>query len=91
MELTTENIQELNRDLIEIISSLKALENCGEKLIMDSDDVAKMFGWSKRTAQEFMHRPDFPRIEIGKKTQVNRLALVKYTMQQLVREEQSHV
>ncbi len=87
MELTTENIQELNRDLIEIISSLKALEDCGEKLIMDSDDVAKMFGWSKLTAQEFMNRPDFPLIKIGRKLQVNRLALVKYTMQQLVREE----
>ena len=54
---------------------------------MDSDDVAEMFGWSKQTAQEFMSRPDFPLIKIGKKLQVNRLALVKYTMQKTVREE----
>ena len=47
MELTTDNIQELNRDLIEIISSIKTLEDCGDKLIMDSDDVAEMFGWSR--------------------------------------------
>lgn len=87
MELTTDNIQEINRDLIEIISSIKAIEDCGEKLIMDSDDVAEMFGWSKLTAQEFMNRPDFPLIKIGKKLQVNRLALVKYTMKKIVREE----
>lgn len=87
MELTTENIQELNRDLIEIISSLKALEEYEGRLIMDSDDVAKMFGWSKSAAQELMNRPDFPVIKIGKKLQVNRLALVKYTMQKIVREE----
>lgn len=87
MELTTENIQELNRDLIEIISSLKALEEYDEKLIMDSDDVAEMFGWGKSAAQELMNRPDFPVIKIGKKLQVNRLALVKYTMQKIVREE----
>lgn len=91
MELTTDNIQELNRNLIEIISSIKALEDCGENLIMDSDDVAEMFGWSKQTAQEFMSRPDFPLIKIGKKLQVNRLALIKYTMRKTVREERSHV
>ena len=91
MELTTDNIQELNRDIIEIISSIKALEDCGEGLIMDSDDVAEMFGWSKQTAQEFMSRPDFPLIKIGRKLQVNRLALFKYTMQKTVREERSHV
>ena len=86
MDLTTDNIQELNRDLIEIISSLKALEDCGDKLIMDSDDVAKMFGWSKMTAQEFMNRPDFPLIKVGRKLQVNRLALIKYTMKRVIRE-----
>lgn len=86
MELTTNNIQEINRELIEIISSLKALEDCGDKLIMDSDDVAKMFGWSKMTAQEFMNRPDFPLIKVGRKLQVNRLALIKYTMKRVIRE-----
>lgn len=83
MELTTENIQDLNRELLNIIAAVKEIETCGDNLIMDADDVAKMFGWGTAVTREFMNRPDFPLIKIGKKLQVNRLALVKYTMNRI--------
>lgn len=83
MELTTENIQDLNRELLDIIAAVKEIETCGDNLIMDADDVAKMFGWGTTATKEFMNRPDFPLIKIGKKLQVNRLALIKYTMNRI--------
>lgn len=84
MELTTDNIFEISRELDKICLALDRLEQSGEKLIIGIDDIIKMTGWSRNTTRNFMNRPDFPLIHIGKELQVNKIAFILYTMQRLV-------
>lgn len=84
MELTTENISEVSRELQEIATALAVLEANNDKLIIGVDEIMKMTGWSRATVRRFMNRPDFPLIKQSKELQVNKLALVKYTMQRIV-------
>ena len=84
MELSTENLQEISREIQDIATAITSLEACGNKLIIGIEDIMEMTGWSKNTVRQFMHRPDFPLIKVGKDLQVNKIAFVKYTMQKLV-------
>lgn len=45
-------------------------ENQNEIKLLNTDDVARITGWSKVTVQKVMDQPDFPVIKIGKENQV---------------------
>lgn len=83
MELSTENLKNISQELQDITTALKALEASGDKLIIGIEDIMEMTGWSRETVRQFMHRPDFPLIKIGRDLQVNKIAFVHYTMQRL--------
>lgn len=84
MELSTENLKEVQHDLREIANCLELLEKKKQKLIIGIEDIMEITGWSKNTVRQFMHRPDFPLIKVGKDLQVNYLSFVDYTMNRIV-------
>lgn len=47
-------------------------------------DVARLLGCSEASAREYMNRPDFPRLNVGKGFKVSKIAFFKYNLEQRV-------
>ncbi len=71
--------------LCEEINSVEA-----DKLFLNKEQLAELFGCSIRAAGEFMNAPGFPLIKIGGKSLVNIFALNEYTQQRVIVSEVKH-
>ncbi|MCD8202638.1 MAG: hypothetical protein LUD48_03225, partial [Prevotella sp.] len=71
--------------LTDSIDALKAI-NLEEEYLTTSD-VAKCLKCSKKEALAYMHRPDFPRLEVGRELKVDKIKFLKYNMEPRLKEE----
>ena len=70
------------KTLCEEINGIEA-----NKLFINKEQLAELFGCSIRAAGEFMNLPGFPLIKIGGKSLVNIFALNDFTQQRIVLQE----
>lgn len=73
----TEEISSVQQ-LLDLLEKLKDVDD--SEMYYTSDDVARILKISKKEAQHYMNREDFPKIEVGKGAKVNKLAFLLYNL-----------
>lgn len=75
-------IDELVSKLNEAKAALSSMEKiAGECKYLTTKDVAEALGVSEAAAREYMNRPDFPLLKVGKSLKVSSWAFLLYNMQ----------
>lgn len=67
------------QQLLDLLESLKSCED--SEMYLTAKDISKLMHCSEREAQNYMNRPDFPRLEVGKSVKVNKLAFLLYNLE----------
>lgn len=65
-----------------LLNLLEELKKCDDsEMYLTAKDISQMMHCSEREAQNYMNRPDFPRLEVGKSVKVNKLAFLIYNLE----------
>ena len=67
------------QQLLNLLHELKACDDA--QMYLTSDEVSELLKCSLKEAQNYMNRPDFPKLEVGKGAKVNKLAFLMYNME----------
>ena len=78
-----ENIDDLINKLTTFKTEYVSVQELiGSEKYLTAEDVAKLLGVSAAAAREYMSRPDFPKLKVGKGYKVSSTAFFLYNLKQ---------
>lgn len=87
--LSLEAIKELNKELSNFQSNIENLSK-KDTLFLDTADVRKITGWSKKTVEDLFNQPAFPATDIGKRKLVLKVAFIKFFMERRCKDNEDY-
>ena len=82
MQIDTNEIDSVLDKVRTLKAEMAGMENlAGQCVYLTTHDVAQKLGVSEAAARDYMNRPDFPLLKVGKSLKVSSWAFLLYNMQ----------